>query len=167
MTIVYNSKAGHTRRYAEMLAKAAKLKVFPQSEAEEALPQGEDVLFLGWVMAGHISGIDQAVRRWNVRGACGVGMTVPSEKVLADMGRSNYVPDGPLFYLQGGYDPKKVSWLQRRMVNMATKATRVQLQQKANRTPEEQLQLDMLLKGHDFVSFQSLKPLQDWLAEQP
>ena len=115
MTIVYTSKTGFTREYAQMLGRAAGLPVCALDEATGKVGPGSDILYLGWLMAGHISGIDHAVKRFHVRAACGVGMTPPGDKVLQDLARSNYVPNAPIFYLQGGWAPKKVGWLQRRM----------------------------------------------------
>lgn len=163
MTIVYNSKTGHTRQYAQMLAKATKYKVYSLQEAQSSLPEKEPVLFLGWVMAGHISGIDQAVRRWDVRCAVGVGMSPAGKDVLATLSKANYVPNAPVFYLQGGWAPKKVGWFQRRAVNAVTRSTRKALLAKGKRTQQEQAYLDMLLKGGSFVEYQNLKPIQEWL----
>ena len=163
MTIIYNSKTGHTRQYAEMLAKAAKLKVYPLQEAVSTLPAQEPVLFLGWLMAGHISGIDQAVRLWDVRCAVGVGMSPNGKENLATMAKANFVPNAPLFYLPGGWAPKKVGWFRRRAVNAVTRGTRKALMAKTNRTEQEQAYLNMLLRGGSFVEYQNLKPIQEWL----
>ena len=164
MTIVYNSKTGHTRQYAEMLAGAEKIKAYSLQEALSTLPEKEPVLFMGWLMAGHISGIDQAVRRWDVQCAVGVGMAPDGKDNLATMAKANFVPNAPLFYLQGGWAPKKVGWFQRRAVGMVTRATRKQLIAKKNRTAQEEAYLSMLIRGGSAVAFQNLKPLQEWLA---
>jgi len=164
MTIIYKSKTGHTRRYAEMLAKETHLKVYSLDEAPAALT--DSVLFFGWMMAGHISGIDKAVRRYDVKAACGVGMSLYSEKLLADMAKTNYLPSGTLFYLQGGWSPREAGWLNRRMVNMVTRSQRLALEKKKDRTTEEQRMLDMLCRGGDMVEFRNLKPIMDWLAGQ-
>lgn len=164
MTIVYNSKTGHTRQYAEMLANAEKMKVYSLEQAKEVLPEKEPVIFMGWLMAGHISGIDQAVRRWDVRCAVGVGMAPGGKQNLATMAKANVVPNAPLFYLQGGWAPKKVGWFQRRAVGMVTRVARKQLLAKQNRTEQEEAYLSMLIRGGSAVAFQNLKPLQEWLA---
>lgn len=167
MTIVYQSKTGFTRQYAEMLSKSAKVKAFSLDEAEATLPKGEEVLFMGWLMASHISGIDRAVRLWNVRAACGVGMSPASDSVLPTMTKSNYVPNAPLFYLPGGWAPKKVGWFQRRAVGMVTRSIRKTLREKgSNRTEQEQAYYDMLVKGGSLVEFRNLKPVQQWLEKQ-
>ena len=163
MTIVYNSKTGYTRQYAEMLAKATNHKAYSLQEALSSLPEKEPVLYMGWLMAGHISGIDQAVRRFDVRCAVGVGMSPNGKENLATMSKANFVPNAPLFYLPGGWAPKKVGWFQRRAVGMVTRGIRKQLQAKSSRTPQEQAHLNMLLRGGSFVEYQNLKPIQQWL----
>lgn len=163
MTIVYKSKTGHTKKYAEMLANATKLKAYSLDEALTSLPEQEKVLFMGWIMAGHMSGIDQAVRRWKVVCAVGVGMAPPSKEVMATLSKANYIPNAPVFYLQGGWAPKQVGWFMRRAVGMVTRGTRKALLAKSKRTPEEDAHLNMLLHGGSFVEYQNLKPIQQWL----
>lgn len=166
MVIVYRSNTGFTREYAEMLGKAEKLKVCPLSEAQGKVGPGETVFFMGPLIAGHISGIDQAVKKFAVKGVCGVGMSPASRQVLDTLAKANYVPGAPIFYLQGGWAPKKVGWLKRRMVGMATKPMREALQDKGSRrTPEEDKQLDFLLHGGSFVAFENLETIRAWIGE--
>lgn len=163
MVIVYRSNTGFTKEYAEMLGKAEKLKVYSMAQAGE-LDAGAEVFFLGPLMAGHISGVDQAVKRFQVKGVCGVGMSPASQQVLDTLTKANYVPNAPIFYLQGGWAPKKVGWVKRRMVNMVTRSLRQSLRDKGSRrTPEEQRQLDFLEKGGSFVAFENLEPIRAWM----
>lgn len=166
MVIVYRSNTGFTREYAEMLAKAEKLKVCPLAEAQGKVGPGESVFFMGPLMAGHISGIDQAVKKFAVKGVCGVGMSPASRQVLDTLAKANYVPGAPIFYLQGGWAPKKVGWLKRRMVGMATRSMQETLRDKGSRrTPEEDKQLDFLLHGGSFVAFENLETIRAWMRE--
>lgn len=166
MVIVYRSDTGFTREYAEMLAKAEKMKVCPLSEAQGKVGPGETVFFMGPLMAGHISGVDQAVKQFAVKGVCGVGMSPTSQQVLDTLAKANYVPNAPIFYLQGGWAPKKVGWLKRRMVGMATRSMRESLRDKGSRrTPEEDKQLDFLLHGGSFVAFENLETIRAWMKE--
>ena len=164
MVIVYRSSTGFTKEYAEMLAKAEKMKVCPLSEAQGKVGPGETVFFMGPLMAGHISGVDQAVKKFAVKGVCGVGMSPASQQTLDPLAKANYVPGAPIFYLQGGWAPKKVGWLKRRMVGMATRSMREALQNK-KRTPEEDKQLDFLLHGGSFVAFENLEAIREWIEE--
>ena len=164
MVIVYRSNTGFTRQYAEMLGKAEKMKVCPLAEAQGKVGPGESVFFMGPLMAGHISGLDQAVKKFAVKGVCGVGMSPASRQVLETLSKANYTNGAPIFYLQGGWAPKKVGWLKRRMVGMATKSMRETLQAKgAKRTPEENQQLDFLLHGGSFVAFENLEEIRKWI----
>lgn len=167
MVIVYKSNTGFTKEYAEMLAKAEQMKLYELDQAQGELGRETEALFMGPLMAGHIQGIDQAVKRFTIKAACGVGMTPPGSPALAALSKNNYVPNAPIFYLQGGYAPKKVGWLKRRMVNMATKSMREALQAKGSRrTPEEQAALDILIKGGSFVAYRNLDVIRDWLKGQ-
>lgn len=167
MVIVYRSNTGFTREYAEMLGRAEKIRVYSAAEAQGKVGLGEAVFFMGPLMAGHITGIDKAVKQYAVKGVCGVGMSPASQQVLETLAKANYVSGAPIFYLQGGWDPKKVSWLKRRMVGMATKSMREALQSKgSSRTPEENQQLDFLIHGGSFVSFENLKGIRAWIKEQ-
>lgn len=167
MVIVYQSNTGHTREYAQMLARAEKMKVYELSEVPEQMDKSTQVLYMGPLMANHIASIDKVVKRFQVKAVCAVGMTPPGQVSYQALGQFNYVPDAPIFYLQGGWAPDKVSWMKRRMVNAATKSNRVALQEKSSRrTAEEQAQLDMLLKGGSFVTYQNLEAIRNWLKEQ-
>ena len=164
MVIVYRSNTGFTREYAEMLGRAEKMKACPLSEAQGKVGPGESVFYMGPLMAGHISGIDQAVKKFAVKGVCGVGMSPASPQVLEALSKANYTSGAPIFYLQGGWAPKKVGWLKRRMVGMATRSIRESLQDKGSRrTPEENKQLDFLLHGGSFVAFENLETIREWM----
>ena len=164
MVIVYRSDTGFTKEYAEMLGKAEKMKVCPLAEAQGKVGPGETVFFMGPLMAGHISGVDKAVKQFAVKGVCGVGMSPASQQVLDTLAKANYTNGAPIFYLQGGWAPKKAGWLKRRMVGMATKSMREALQNK-KRTPEEDKQLDFLLHGGSFVAFENLETIRAWMRE--
>ena len=162
MVIVYRSNTGCTQEYAAMLGRAAQMKVLPLAGAAGKV--SEPVFYMGPLMAGHISGIDQAVKAFAVQGVCGVGMSPASQQVLETLAKANYVPGAPIFYLQGGWAPKKVGWLKRRMVNMVTRSTREALQDKGSRrTPEENRYLDFLLHGGSYVAFENLEAIRDWM----
>ena len=152
MTIVYQSNTGFTQEYAEMLGKSTRRKVCRLDEARSRLEKGSPVLYMGPLMAGHISGLDRAGKLFQVCAVCGVGMSPPGPEVMAAMRRSNYVGDAPVFYLQGGWAPQKVSWIKRRMVFMAAR-------QMAGE--------EFLKQGGSFVAYKNLAPLENWLEKQP
>ena len=167
MVIVYRSNTGFTMEYALMLGKAEKVKAFSVPEAEERVSPEEPVLYMAPLMAGHITGLGQAVKGYALKGVCGVGMSPPSRQTLETLSRANPVPNIPIFYLQGGWAPQKVGWLKRRMVHMVTRSTRQALGEKGSRrTPEEEAQYQLLVRGGSCVAFENLGSLRRWLKEQ-
>ena len=90
MVIIYHSNTGFTRQYAEMLAKAEKLKAYSADEAPAGLE--EPVFFMGPLMAGHITGLDKTVKKYKVKGVCGVGMSPASQQVMDLLAKSNCKP---------------------------------------------------------------------------
>ena len=165
MVIIYRSNTGFTKKYAEMLGKAEKIKVYSISDVEDKLD--EPIFYMGPLMAGHITGIDHAVKKFSVKGVCGVGMSPTSQQVLETLSKANYVPNVPIFYLQGGSAPKKVGWLKRRMVGVATRSIRESLQDKGGRrTAEEDQYLDFLIHGGSYVAFENLEAIQNWMRAQ-
>lgn len=107
MVIVYQSHTGFTKEYAQMLGKAEKMKTYTLAEAERQLLSDAQVFYMGPLTAGHIGGLDRSMKRWKIQGVCGVGMSQPGEGTMTSLRRSNYVGDAPLFYLQGGWAPKR------------------------------------------------------------
>ena len=167
MVIVYQSKTGFTRQYAEMLGKSEHVEVLPLKEAEQKLTPRTPVLFLGPLSAGRIVGLGRARKAFLLRGVCGVGMSPPHPELTEKLRLGNQLGDLPVFYLQGGWAPERVSPMTRAMVQLVTRSTRRALQAKgADRTPREEAMLDLLLRGGSFVSPDNLPPLQNWLSKQ-
>ena len=165
MDVVYCSHTGYTREYAQLLGRAERLRVYSLEEAKNQLEPGAQVFFLGPLTAGTVTGLKEARKRFAVQGACGVGMSPPSPQVLEALARRNGTGELPLFYLQGGWAPDRVGWFKRRGVELVTRSLRRRLEEKGDaRTPEEQEQLEFLIRGGSYVRPENLKPIRDWLA---
>ena len=164
MDIVYRSDTGYTREYAQLLGKAERRRVYSLEEAKYQLPAGSEVFFLGPLMAGRITGLKEVSRRYLVQGICGVGMSPDSPQLRQELARRNSTGETALFYLQGGWAPDRVGWFRRHMVGMATRPMRRALEEKGEgRTPEEQIQLEFLIRGGSFVSPEHLEEICAWM----
>ncbi len=117
-----------------------------------------DILYLGWLMAGHISGIDHAVKRFHVRAACGVGMTPPGTRCCRTW-PGQLCAKRPHLLPSGRLDPEKSGVAPAPDGRDGHQGLRQSLQQKRERTPQEQRQLDLLLRGGSCVAFRNLTPL--------
>ncbi len=162
MVIVYRSHTGFTKQYAEMLGQSTKMEVYSFESAP--LDFGAEILYMGPVEAGHIVGLNRAYKKYRLAAVVGVGMSPMTKGAAERLQKSNYVRNTPLFYLQGGWAPKQVHWVQRSMVNLVTSGVRRELQAKgSHRTPEEQSYLEMLTDGGSCVSFENLDEIRSWL----
>lgn len=161
--VVYKSNTGFTEKYARLLGERTGLPVL-SIEKSDRLPQGAQIVFLGWMMAGKVMGLKEAVRRFDVRAVCPVGMAVPNaEQYAAAKKACAAVGDLPLFVLQGGYDKKKLHGVYRVMMNVFSGFIEKQMSKKEQLTPEEKDSIDLLRNGGDRVAPEALDPVIRWL----
>ena len=73
--IVYTSQTGHTQRYAQMLAERTGVPAYSLKEAGKSLRRGEEIFYMGWLMAGTVKGLQSAMDRYTIRGAAIVGVS--------------------------------------------------------------------------------------------
>jgi hypothetical protein len=105
MVIVYESKTGFTKRYADMLAAKSKLKVYRVKDISK-VNQDEEIIFLGWMKVGKIQGLDK-LRKYNVKAVCGSGTGRTAEPDTETVIARNKIENIPFFYLRGGSFPLK------------------------------------------------------------
>lgn len=116
--IIFESNAGHTENYARMLGESVNASVYSLQGAKRELNKGEKAFFMGWLCADSIKGYKKAKKRFDLCGVCAVGMT-PTDKInLASLKKQNEIQDEPLFYLQGGMDPAKLTGIYKKMIGM-------------------------------------------------
>ena len=99
MVIVYESKTGFTKRYAEILAAKAGLKVFHVKEISK-IDQDEEIIFLGWMKVGKIQGLNK-VRKYNVKAVCGSGTGRTAEPDVDTVVARNSIEGIPFFTCEG------------------------------------------------------------------
>ncbi len=164
--IIYTSNTGFTRKYAEMLGEMTMLPVYPLPEAKTRISPGSSVLYLGWLRAGAIQGYRQAAGRYDVRAACGVGISA-SEAQCKKLRASNKIPDSvPVFSLPGGFDLSGLHGIYRLMMLIMIKTVGKKLSAKPDRTPEEDTMMELLLHGGDCVSADNLQDVLKWYDGQ-
>ena len=90
--IVYTSQTGHTQRYAQMLAERTGVPAYSLKEAGKSLRRGEEIFYMGWLMAGTVKGLQSAMDRYTIRGAAIVG--------VSPQGNGGGPPDSWLYYIR-------------------------------------------------------------------
>lgn len=151
--IVYTSNTGFTAQYATLLSHQTGLPLHQLKEC--TLPQGTQVLYLGWLCAGKVQGLKKAAARFRVEAVCAVGMAPECDP--AKLAGDNRWTGLPLFYLRGGYSPARV-WGKYKMMMTMMKAI---LSKKADSQSREAL--EAMERGADWVSVPQLEPVLNWL----
>ena len=164
-SIVYTSNTGYTAEYARLLGEKTGLPVYALDEAEQKLAAGNRVIYLGWLMAGKVQGYKKAAKRYKVQAVCGVGMGGNGSQ-LQEVRKANAIPEKtPLFTLQGGFDLSKLSGVYKLMMTIMVKTAGKGLAEKQDRTPDEDVMLEMLTRGGSRVSAENLAEVLAWVNE--
>ncbi len=150
--IVYESNTGFTERYAKILSKKLNIPAYTIPEAKKAVAKGEEIIFMGWVFANKISGLDKAKKLWKIIAAAAVGMNPKSDKNTEIVKTENKL-EIPLFYLWGGLDNNKLKGVNKIMLGFVRDALI-----KENK-PEYADAIEVFKNGGDFVSEENLTEL--------
>ena len=160
--IIYTSNTGSTEQYAKLLAQKTGFPAYSLAEAKKRDFAGAEVIYLGWIMAGSVTGYAEAAKRYQVRAVCGVGMGQTGTQTESVRKKSAIPANIPLFTLQGNFNVKKLHGIYRFMMEIMVKTAGKSLAKKKNRTPEEDDMLDMMLHGGERVKAENLSAVLEW-----
>lgn len=161
--IVYESNTGFTQKYAIMLGEKTGLEVFYLEAAKNELQKGDEIFFLGWVCAGKISGYAKAAKLFSVKGVAAVGIMFPDETTVPQLKENNKINDIPLFYLQGGVAPERLSVIKRKILSMVAKT----VEKAGAKNDGEREIIDALRIGGDFVDPEKLEEIIVYFQKNP
>lgn len=150
--IVYESNTGFTERYAKILSEKTGVPAYPLAEAKKQVAKGEEIVFLGWVFANKIQGLEKAKKLWNVAAAGAVGMNPRSDENTKIVREANKL-EIPLFYMWGGLDNSKLKGINKMMLGLVRDSLI-----KENK-PEYADAIKVFKEGGDFVSEEYLQEL--------
>lgn len=160
MVIVYESKTGFTRRYAEMLAAKTGLKVFNVKEVSK-VDKKEEVIFLGWMKAGTIQGLNKARKHnQNIKAVCASGTARSVEPNTEAVIARNRIEGKPFFYLRGGCLPlKELKGMDKILLSMFVKV----LKGRKDKDEVTEEAISNIENGFDGVKEENLEPVLQWL----
>ena len=160
--IVYTTNTGSSKAYAEMLGAKTGLPVLPYADAKDKLTPGDEIIYIGWLMAGTVVNLDKAQKRFSVRAVLAVGMTA-SDEMLKNVRRHNHLSDNmPLFLAQGAYDKNKLHGMYRFVMKIVGAALEKKISAIPVRTEEEECILTMLRVGGSGVKEEKLNAVLAW-----
>lgn len=160
--IVYTSNAGSTAEYAELLSEKIMLPCYDMDTAKSKLKSGDEIIYFGWIMASELKGYKAARKKYKVCAACAVGMGRTGTQMTEVRKRSKVPATVPIFTLQGQFDLKKLTGMYKMMMGIMVKTAGKALGEKADRTPEEDEMLEMMMHGGNHVCMENLSAVLNW-----
>ena len=158
MVIVYESKTGFTKRYADMLSAKTGLKVFRVKELAR-VNGDEEVIFLGWMKVGQIQGLDK-LQKYNIKAVCGSGTGRTAEPDTETVIARNKIEGIPFFYLRGGCFPlKELKGIDKIMMSLFVKM----LKARKDKDEKQEEAISIIENGFDGVKEENLQPVMECL----
>lgn len=154
--IVYESKTGFTKQYAELLSGILHIPAIPTIDNSMIFGERDAVIFMGWVCAGKINGIRMAKLKYNPMIIVGVGMTPMSDKYAFYLAQQNNI-DVPFYYLQGGLQREKLKGFYKIMFSMVARPILRKAEKGKSQLTEHESRMVCLIKnGGSFVDAKNL-----------
>lgn len=146
-TIIYCSNSGSAKKYAELLSEKTGMPCV-DFKKRSTVSADEEVIFIGWIMAGAIQGLKEIREDFaNIKAICGVGM-MKSEKATEETKEKNGITE-PYFFLTGDFDINKLTGMYKMMMGMMMKMMKSKVKESGEEKGSEMLAL--LEKGiHGF-----------------
>lgn len=115
MIIIYNSNAGHTKDYAEMIGKRLNIPYYSYKEIKNKY-QDEEVIYMSWIFGGMIMNYNKIRKNYNIKTVIAVGATLSSDEYLKELKEKNNIDN--LYYLRGGIEYSKLKGIKKKMIKM-------------------------------------------------
>ncbi len=142
-----------------MLAGQTGLSLYSADDLS-SIPEGTDVVFLGWISAGRIQGLKKVIDKFNIKAvcACGTGRKAePDEEILM---KNNRIEGKPFFYLRGGCLPlSRMKGPDKIALSVFLKI----LKSKKDQSESTAEAIQNIEAGCDYVSEERLAPVIEWV----
>ena len=167
--IIYGSRYGSARRYAERLAEMTGLEAV-EYKAVKDLGDYDRIVYLGSLYAGGVTGLKQTVGKMSPQQeltVSTVGLADPTDAAnVAHIRQSikgqipaHFYDESRLFHLRGAIDYTKLNLKYRLMMSLLAKKVAKLSEEQQN--AETRAMLETYGKQVDFVDFSSLQPIVD------
>ncbi len=152
MIIVYSSKSGSSKQYAEILSEHTGIPAF----AVGSEPKGESVVFFGWLRKDTVIGLNH-VERSDLRAVCVVGLD-DERRFSKDAIRKRNAVNVPVYYLRGWIDRSKLNIIDKTVLNVVSAVMKIKGLNQYN-----QPIFDAMMEGGSFFDEKYLEPVELFL----
>ncbi len=150
--VIYSSKSGFSRQYAEIIAKELNINMYNIKEAKEKLIAKSEIIYVAGITVTKIRELSRVNRLFRVQYVIGVGMTDYSEEYENTIFSNNINISDKFYYTPGGYDATKTKGLDKFLISLL-KLYYKQLKKDAKKRnkellPKDQDIINILEKGY-------------------
>lgn len=156
--IIYQSKTGHTKEYAESLRKKLKLPCYSTEEANQKLKKQEEVIYLSWIRATSLVGYKKINKKYKICCIGAVGAYPKNNEYTKQLKEYNHITQ-ELFYLRGGINYEKSNKFYQKLLKLVGKAITME-------NPKDKEMPRLFEKGGNFVNPKQLKPMIEYIKER-
>ena len=146
--IIYKSSTGHTLEYAKLLSSKLNIPYYTIKEAKSNLKSNDEIIYLGWVCANKICGINKIRNKYKIKCYGAVGAFPKHEDNIKNLKSLNNIKE-PLFYMRGGIDFSNLKGFKKFVVKMVGN-----ILEKENKDSQELV--DLFKKGKNYVSEENI-----------
>jgi len=159
MIIVYESKTGFTKKYADMLAAKTGFKAYSVKNFANA-GLDDEIIFLGWMKAGSIQGLSK-IRKSRIVAVCGSGTARTAEPSPEEVATRNKIMGLPFFYLRGGCFPlSELKGMDKLLMTFFLKM----LKKRKDKDEELEESISTIEFGYNGVKEENLEPVLAWIS---
>lgn len=155
--IIYQSKTGHTKEYAENLSKELKLPCYSIKDAKQKVNKQEEIIYLSWIRATSLVGYKKINKKYKIWCIGAVGAYPKSDEYTKQLKEYNHITQ-ELFYLRGGINYEKLNKLYQKILKLVGKAITLE-------NPRDKEMSRLFEKGGNFVNSKQLKPMIEYIKE--
>ncbi|MCR4789501.1 MAG: hypothetical protein K5839_00310 [Treponemataceae bacterium] len=150
--IVYTSNSGYTADYAKLISQETGIQALTLDEAKSKLAKGDEIFYMGWLMAANVKGLGQAKKNYKICGLCGVGLQASEGQRQTIKKNSKLSDDIPVYQIQGGFDMDKLKGLDKFIMKIVSRKILGELAAKDTLSPEALTIKKLLTEGGSCVS---------------
>lgn len=169
--VIYRSKTGFTKKYAEWIAEDLACDIFEVSRASSnMLSQYDTIIFGGSLHAVGINGVKFIKENLNKLKdkkvvVFATGATPPREEDISKVWDSNFTAEQQkyikVFYMRGGFDYNKLNLIDKLLMTLLK--LKIKSKNKKVRTPDEKGMLATYNKPVDFTRKKNIEELINYV----
>lgn len=166
--IIYKSKTGFTKKYAEMISKSINCNCLSIKESKKVnLKEYDFIIFGGSLYASGIIGLKKLKKRINTQNLIvfAVGLTPMEKNLKGKLLEANFSADeqknAKLFYFRGGFNLNKLNFIDKKLMLFMKK----KIEKKEELTQNDHEFLNAFKKPVNYTDDKEIEPLIKYYNE--